>query len=342
MTQRYLLVCILYFLFSLQQTEATDPLDEGFNQTFNKSKSASIQNEINKAHADRKMLIHLINQAKILSSPDESESEIYTTKSELTFRSFLARKGQYLIINQSLFFRDWQFRFHDKLSNKFLGNVGLHASIESLAFEIYKHEDFQKIIRDNKRMAISRPFILIGSGLGGAVAIILAKKLQNLGHEILEVTTFGQPKITDASGAQELNDLPILRVTLDSDILSRLPVSNLTYNHVGRNLKLNESKYLLFPDSKHDSIESFFTTDPNQLEQLVVVQSEIYLSAKLEGLILDKSKLKQLNKLVTDSSVISQSALAYISVMERHRVLLDKFQNEKLDFPGLRVGSGTR
>ncbi|HUN82328.1 MAG TPA: lipase family protein, partial [Phycisphaerae bacterium] len=51
-----------------------------------------------------------------------------------------------------------------------------------------------------------------GYSLGGATAVLLGAYLQRDGHSVANITTFGQPKVTDASGSLVLQKrLPIHR-----------------------------------------------------------------------------------------------------------------------------------
>ncbi len=341
------IIVIFLYLFLIFETNSNSKSDdyhwEGFNQKILKSHPSSKQDEIDTAIEDRKRLNHLIIQAKALNSTGKSNLELYFTKSNLKFFSFIDKSIHYLIIKPALFGKEWNYNFYDELSKKFLGEIGIHKGIESLAMEIYEHEEFKNIAEENAKFTVSIPFIIIGHSLGGAVAVPLAKKLKNAGHEIRAVTTFGQPKITDSEGALKLKDLPILRVTLDSDLLPQLPFNNTIYKHVGRNLKLNEFSQIFFPDSTHDNMSDRSENHMNQLEVIIATQTKIKVSHTISGLTLVVSKLEGPNIYGNlESAIICHNPPEYIYIMQKHHTILQKYKRSKVEFPGRRVGTGAR
>lgn len=93
----------------------------------------------------------------------------------------------------------------------------------------------------------------------GAVAVILSMHLARDGYDIQQVVTFGQPKITNRSGARRQDDLPLLRVVNGNDVVPNLPPSNdvraLSYHHFGDELILVSSdRYVLVPSQTATSI----------------------------------------------------------------------------------------
>ncbi len=315
---------------------------EGFVQNILKSHSSSKQREV-ETIVDRKRLTRLIIQAKALHSTGKSKPEIYFTKSRLEFFSFIDKSVRYLIIKHAQFGNEWKYNFHDELSKKFLDDIGIHKGIESLTVEVYEHEGFRSILEKHKKFAVSLPFTIIGHALGGAVAVPLAKMLKNTGHEIREITTFGQPKITDAKGALQLNDLPIIRVSHDSDVLSLLPLNNVSYKHVGGNLKLSDSGQFFYPDSTHDNMIERSENQMSRLEIVIAAQSKIKLSNTINGLALLLSELQKPNIFDNlESPIICHSPVEYIRLMQKYHTLLRKYDNRKFHFPGRRRGSGSR
>ena len=142
-----------------------------------------------------------------------------------------------------------------------------------------------------------------------------------------------------------MDSLPMTRVTIDSDLISRLPANNPIYKHFGRSLKLDDSAYFFYPDSIPENTLIPSKDEMNQLEQIIESQTEIYLNRTLDGLTLDKSKLMGLDNfadIVLDTPLISHDVFQYISTMEKHHTILRKFQNNKNEFPGRRVGSSNR
>ncbi len=69
----------------------------------------------------------------------------------------------------------------------------------------------------------SQPVIVTGHSLGGAVAVIMAMYLQRDGFLLQKVITFGQPKVTNVSGADAFANLPLIRVVTPKDIVPLVP-----------------------------------------------------------------------------------------------------------------------
>ena len=68
------------------------------------------------------------------------------------------------------------------------------------------------------------PVRVTGFSLGGATAVLLGAYLRKDGVYISNITTFGQPKVTDAGGAQVLQkQLPILRFIAGDDPVTTFP-----------------------------------------------------------------------------------------------------------------------
>ena len=360
-------VFLFCFLGSSLLADSTDPLSEAFDASLKSlpsfvkhrkiNKPIGDRGEKNKAIKDRKELSQIILHAHAFHAPKKFFPEyaygipnptLHTTKSNLKFYCFRGTSGysaHYLVISHSLLFQKWKFNFHDNLSRQFLDKIGVHKGIESLAIEVYEHAGFKDIVKNNKKYVTSIPFVVIGHDLGGAVAALLAMKLKTEGCQIRAVTTFGQPKFTDAAGAILMDSLPITRVTIEADLISRLPANNSIYKHFGRSLKLDDSSYFFYPNSIPENMLIHSKAETNQLEQIIESQTEIYLNRTLDGLTLYKSKLIGLDnfaELVLDTPVISHDIFHYISTMEKHRTILNKFWNDKYEFPGRRVGSSNR
>ncbi|MBL4798174.1 MAG: lipase family protein [Oleispira sp.] len=98
-----------------------------------------------------------------------------------------------------------------------------------------------------------QPIITTGHSLGGAVAVIMAMHLQRDGYQVDQVITFGQPKVTNVSGADVFANLPLIRVVTPKDIvplvppLSPLQLQNIDiYWHIGKEIiLLAENEYAI-------------------------------------------------------------------------------------------------
>jgi len=85
-----------------------------------------------------------------------------------------------------------------------------------------------------------------GHSLGGAVAAVLAMRLQAEGVRLGRCVTFGQPKVTNEKGVERYRDLPLLRVVNHDDPVPLLPWETLgsleggLYRHFGHELWLTD------------------------------------------------------------------------------------------------------
>jgi triacylglycerol lipase len=108
---------------------------------------------------------------------------------------------------------------------------------------------------------------ITGHSLGGAIAAILAIKLDKNGYDVDRVVTFGQPKFTNAAGVKVYEDLPLHRVVHHLDIVPMLPpgswvsTSKHSYEHVGPETIVNNDgsfTHLLEHDAERLSIGEFW------------------------------------------------------------------------------------
>jgi triacylglycerol lipase len=108
---------------------------------------------------------------------------------------------------------------------------------------------------------------ITGHSLGGAIAVILALKLEKDGYDIDKVVTFGQPKFTNAAGVQAHQDLPLHRVVHHLDIVPMLPPggwvssSKHSYEHLGPETIVNNDgsyTHILEHDAERLSVGQFW------------------------------------------------------------------------------------
>jgi len=83
------------------------------------------------------------------------------------------------------------------------------------------------------------PMVLTGHSLGAALAVLTARWLYETGH-LVEVVTFGCPKIGDAEFVRSI-DFPVTRVVNRWDIVPRLPPLA-EYSELGRLVWYNGDK----------------------------------------------------------------------------------------------------
>ena len=121
--------------------------------------------------------------------------------------------------------------------------ITLHKGFRSAASAVY--QDVKPYLKTDK------PLIITGHSLGGAIAVVLAMYCQQDGHPASRVITFGQPKVTNVTGANTYADIPLTRVVTEKDLvplvppLSPLQIKNMDiYWHIGSEIiLLNDQQY---------------------------------------------------------------------------------------------------
>lgn len=120
-------------------------------------------------------------------------------------------------------------------------NIQVHQGFAGAAKAAYN--DLKPLLNKDK------PIRTTGHSLGGAIAVLMAMYLERDGYQVEQVITFGQPKVTNVSGANAFADLPLIRVVTPKDIvplvppLSPLQLQNLDiYWHMGREVILLADK----------------------------------------------------------------------------------------------------
>jgi len=106
---------------------------------------------------------------------------------------------------------------------------------------------------------------ITGHSLGGSIALILGLYLQDFGHNNLEVVSFGQPRITNRSGANKFGDYDYRRVAISKDIVPHLPPWFFAYRHFGKHVKLVPNEQDL---SSQDTESEFEDPDPEEVKAL--------------------------------------------------------------------------
>lgn len=99
-------------------------------------------------------------------------------------------------------------------SDKKLG-IDLHQGFSAAALAVYK--DVKPLL------SASKPIVTTGHSLGGAVALILAMHLDADGYQIQQSITFGQPKVTNVTGAGHFDHLPVMRIVTPLDMVPLVP-----------------------------------------------------------------------------------------------------------------------
>jgi triacylglycerol lipase len=85
---------------------------------------------------------------------------------------------------------------------------------------------------------------LYGYSLGGAVAVLLGAYMEHDGYIVNSIVTFGQPKVTDVAGAQELAVLPLMRFKAARDLVPDIPAG--PYQHFGPEVILLDGPFFVY------------------------------------------------------------------------------------------------
>ena len=169
------------------------------------------------------------------------------------------------------------------------------ALVRDAATGLYWHEGFayaaQQLLQ-RLQGTLNRDYRILTTGhsLGGALALIVAKMLQDDGYDIAQVITFGQPRVTNYAGARALRSLDVLRVVTPLDMVPLTPpVDPLQlmqgkldiYWHAGTELLLLEGKHYAILQGM-DSMLRATRLDLNTLPQQLLGHHS--MDAYLQGL----------------------------------------------------------
>jgi len=93
--------------------------------------------------------------------------------------------------------------------------IDLHKGFAAAALSVWQDVE--------SKLDKTMPVRTTGHSLGGAVAVILAMHLHHGGYLLTDVTTYGQPKVTNVQGAKAYADLPLTRVVTPMDVVPIVP-----------------------------------------------------------------------------------------------------------------------
>ena len=166
-----------------------------------------------------------------------------------------------------------------------LTGIELHTGFSQAARNIYR--EIQAKLRKDYTVNIT------GHSLGGAVAVILAMYLDKDGYTVGDVVTFGQPKVTNQTGAKRFEHLDVLRVNTADDMVPLVPpfdasqILNFKFDifwHIGK-------EYILLSDQYYSVLEGmdslmrgtdFLIKAPSE-ENIIAHRMDTYLK-RLESL----------------------------------------------------------
>ncbi|MEM1140974.1 MAG: lipase family protein [Pseudomonadota bacterium] len=135
----------------------------------------------------------------------------------------------------------------DNLENALQDAEYLRAEDSALGIAVHRgfDEDARKIYADLKPyLRKDYETFLTGHSLGAAISTLLMLYMLDDGFDIRASVNFGQPKLTNITGAKLFADVPLLRVVDANDVVPLLPADTLLdsidgqYAHFGRELIL--------------------------------------------------------------------------------------------------------
>lgn len=155
--------------------------------------------------------------------------------------------------------------------------VRLHEGFSFAAKQVYA--ELKPLLNSDYKINVT------GHSLGGAVALILAMYLDAYQFDIEQVITFGQPKVTNISGANKIQHINVIRVVTPFDLVPLVPlfdpldISNLdVYWHAGKEvILLADTQYAILEGTDSMLRATRFTQKPLTEDNLSNHQMPIYL-----------------------------------------------------------------
>ena len=180
-----------------------------------------------------------------------------------------------------------------------LENVMLDLDLElksDTALDIKLHQGFgsaaKAVYTDVKPYLNEKlPIHITGHSLGGAIAVILGLYLQQEDYAVTQIITFGQPKVTNVTGAKKYDLLPLIRVVTLNDIVPLVPpISPMQIRdldifwHIGEEVILmGDNKFSQTNGVKAMLRATKFTTSVPNEKNLIAHKMDTYLSL-IDGL----------------------------------------------------------
>jgi len=155
--------------------------------------------------------------------------------------------------------------------------VRLHEGFSFAAKQVYA--ELEPLLNSDYKINLT------GHSLGGAVALILAMYLDAYQFNIEQVITFGQPKVTNISGANKIQHINVIRVVTPFDLVPLVPlfdpldISNVdVYWHAGKEvILLADTQYAILEGTDSMLRATRFTQKPLTEDNLSNHQMPLYL-----------------------------------------------------------------
>ena len=155
--------------------------------------------------------------------------------------------------------------------------AALHQGFAYAAKQVYA--ELKPLLKPDYKIQVT------GHSLGGAVAVILAMYLDSDDFNIGQVVTFGQPKVTNLSGADKFKHINLIRIVTPHDLVPLAPpfdpldIRNLdVYWHAGREvILLPGTQYAILEGTDSMLRATKFTQKPLSQDNLGHHQMSLYL-----------------------------------------------------------------
>lgn len=164
-----------------------------------------------------------------------------------------------------------------KLKTDRYAGIRLHSGFSQAAEKIY--QEIKPLLKPDYAVSTT------GHSLGGAVALILAMYLDLDHFNSNRVVTFGQPKVTNITGAKKFEHLDIIRVVMPRDLVPLVPlldpvdINDLDiYWHAGKEvILLADTSYAILEGVSSMLRATRFTREPLTENNLQEHQMGLYL-----------------------------------------------------------------
>ncbi len=225
-----LIKCLLFLIILLPSSTFADQIDFSYIQKFGEFAKFSYEDE----SSTRKFLKNSSFELSRYREITEMKVSYYLATDHKSKTHIIVARGTNNIENVIV-----DLKLH--LEEDPVLNIVLHRGFAGAANAIYK--DVKSLLKKDYKIQTT------GHSLGGAIAVILAMYLDKEGYKLSNILTFGQPKVTNVSGAGKFEHLRIIRVVTKLDIVPLVPpldpvdIKNIDiFWHLGIELILLEDK----------------------------------------------------------------------------------------------------
>ena len=200
---------LLWLLLTSFQTVAAETAQQGSIDFSALIYSANLANAAYLTEAEIRQLIE----------PKNGKLSQYHTLPESQVSYFMvtddAKKIHYIAVRGTSNLENTIVNISLQLTLDQRSGLRLHKGFAVAAQQIYSN--LQPFLKKGYKIQTT------GHSLGGAIALILAMYLDKDQYKIGQIITFGQPKVTNMSGARQLAHLNVIRVVTALDLVPLIP-----------------------------------------------------------------------------------------------------------------------